>query len=168
MIIYTSLNIDAISNESQRDETESYWFWQYMRYARAVSNKDSELVRIILDSLSAKYSQSATDIEPDSFFEEDVADFLRGHNFHVDYQIGESGFKIDLGVKRNIEDSNYLCGLECDGRQYHSSWSARLNDIWRQNILENKGWKIVRIWSNDWFDNRDETQLKLLEDLKRL
>lgn len=166
MIIYTSLTIDAISNESQRDATESYWFWQYMRYARAVSDKDKKMTETILNSLSVKTSQSSTDAEPDSFFEEDVADFLRAQNYHVDYQIGESGFKIDLGVKRNVNDEIYLCGIECDGRQYHSSWSARLNDIWRQNILENKGWKIIRIWSNDWFDNREETQMKLLADLQ--
>ena len=167
MIIYTSLTIDAISNESQRDTTESYWFWQYMRYARAVSDKDKKMTETILNSLSGKTSQPLTDAEPDSFFEKDVADFLRTQNYHVDYQIGESGFKIDLGVKRNAEDAVYLCGIECDGRQYHSSWSARLNDIWRQNILEAKGWRIIRIWSNDWFDNREETQAKLLADLKK-
>jgi hypothetical protein len=166
MIIYTSLNIDFISNESQRDTTESYWFWQYMRYARAVSEKDKKMTETILNSLSGKTSQSSTDAEPDSFFEEDIANFLRSHNYHVDYQIGESGFKIDLGIKRNAGDKTYLCGIECDGRQYHSSWSARLNDIWRQNILEIKGWQIVRIWSNDWFDNREETQTKLLVDLR--
>lgn len=165
MIIYTSLNIDEISNESQRNSTESYWFWQYMRYARAVSNKDKKMIEMILDSLSGKSSKSNTDAESDSFFEEDVANFLRTNNYHVDYQIGESGFKIDLGIKRNFDDALYLCGIECDGRQYHSSWSARLNDIWRQNILENKGWKIIRIWSNDWFDNRAEAKEKLLNQL---
>jgi superfamily I DNA and/or RNA helicase len=168
MIIYTSLSIDAISNESQRDESESYWFWQYMRYAKAVSDKDAKMTETILKSLSGKNPLPITDAEPDSFFEEDVADFLREKNYHVDYQIGESGFKIDLGVKRNIQDTIYLCGIECDGRQYHNSWSARLNDIWRQDILEKKGWKIIRIWSNDWFDNREEAQTKLLADLKML
>jgi RecA/RadA recombinase len=168
MIIYTSLTIDAISNESQRDATESYWFWQYMRYARAVSDKDKKMTETILNSLNDEMIQPSTDAEPDSFFEEDVANFLRLQNYHVDYQIGESGFKIDLGVKRNAEDAVYLCGIECDGRQYHSSWSARLNDIWRQNILEGKGWRIIRIWSNDWFDNREETQKRLLNSLKIL
>ena len=167
MIIYTSLNIDAISNENQRNETENYWFWQYMRYARAVSNNNKEMIQTILHSLIGKVSQT-TDTAPDSFFEEDVADFLRVQNYHVDYQIGESGFKIDLGIKHRAEDATYLCGIECDGRQYHSSWPARLNDIWRQNILENKGWKIVRIWSNDWFDNRKDAQEKLLKDLATL
>jgi CysZ protein len=72
MIIYTSLNIDAISNENQRNETESYWFWQYMRYARAVSNNNKEMIQTILHSLIGKVSQTTTDTAPDSFFEEDI------------------------------------------------------------------------------------------------
>ncbi|GAB6139320.1 hypothetical protein JCM14076_00490 [Methylosoma difficile] len=169
MIIYSSLNIDAISNESQRDGvSENYWFWKYMCYARAISSGDKKAAELVLQSLNAKFKQSTTDSEPDSYFEEDVAEFLREHGFHVDYQIGESGFRIDLGVKNNANDRLYICGIECDGRQYHSSWTARLNDIWRQKILENKGWRIIRIWSNDWFDNRQITQKKILVDLKSL
>ncbi len=166
MIIYTSLNIDGISNENQRDESENYWFWKYMCYARAISENNKKAAELILQSLNPKFQQSKTEAEADSFFEIDVAEFLRSHNYHVDYQIGESGFKIDLGVKKNTNDRLYLCGIECDGRQYHSSWSARLNDIWRQKILENKGWRIIRIWSNDWFDNREAMQKKLLADLQ--
>jgi hypothetical protein len=168
MIIYTSLNIDAISNENQRETSESYWFWQYMRYARSINDKDKKMTDIILNSLSGKSLQSISDAESDSFFEEDVAHFLKIHNYHVDYQIGESGFKIDLGIKKNTDDLIYLCGIECDGRQYHNSWSARLNDIWRQDILEKKGWQIIRIWSNDWFDNREETEKWLLSKISNI
>ncbi len=165
MIIYSSLNIDSISSDNQRDDSENYWFWKYMCYARSISSGDKKAAELVLISLNSKFQQSAASCDPDSYFEEDVAEFLREHNYHVDYQIGESGFRIDLGVKRNSDDRLYLCGIECDGRQYHSSWTARLNDIWRQKILENKGWRIVRIWSNDWFDNREETQKKLLATL---
>lgn len=166
IIIYSSLNIDSISNDNQRDDSENFWFWKYMCYARAISSGDKPAAELILKSLNSKFQQSTTGCEPDSYFEEDVAEFLRNHKYHVEYQIGESGFRIDLGVKRNESDRLYLCGIECDGRQYHSSWTARLNDIWRQKILENKGWRIIRIWSNDWFDNREQTQKKLLADLK--
>lgn len=168
MIIYTSLNIDAISNENQHDTSENYWFWKYMCYARAISSGDKNSAELILKSLNYNFQQSKTGTDPDSYFEEDVAEFLTKQGYHVDYQIGESGFRIDLGIKHNENDRLYLCGIECDGRQYHSSWSARLNDIWRQKILENKGWRIIRIWSNDWFDNRVNTQQKLLSDLQSI
>jgi very-short-patch-repair endonuclease len=168
IIVYTSLIIDSISDDNQRNVSENYWFWKYMCYARAISLGNKEAAELVLQSLNSELPQSKAGAEPDSYFEIDVAEFLRNNGFHVDYQIGESGFRIDLGVKHNKDDRLYLCGIECDGRQYHSSWTARLNDIWRQKILENKGWRIVRIWSNDWFDNREATQKKLLADLNRV
>ncbi len=168
VIVYTSLNIDSISNNTQLNVSDNYWFWKYMCYARAISLGDKEAAELVLQSLNPEFQQSKAGAEPDSYFEIDVAEFLRNNGFYVDYQIGESGFRIDLGVKRNKDDRLYLCGIECDGRQYHSSWTARLNDIWRQKILENKGWIIIRIWSNDWFDNREVTQKKLLTDLNRV
>jgi hypothetical protein len=45
----------------------------------------------------------------------------------------------------------YLLGIECDGATYHSARSARDRDRLRQEVLENLGWRIHRIWSTDWF-----------------
>lgn len=49
----------------------------------------------------------------------------------------------------------YLLGIECDGASYHSSLSARNRDRLRQEVLENQGWIIHRIWSTDWFKQPD-------------
>ena len=87
---------------------------------------------------------------------------------HVNCQVGESGFRIDLGVRVSKESRNYLCGLECDGARYHSGWRARTSDVWRQEILEAKGWKILRIWSTDWFENSEEAKNKLAKELLAL
>ena len=47
------------------------------------------------------------------------------------------------------------------------SRSARHNDIWRQDILEKKGWNIVRIWSDEWFNASDGKE-KLLDKIRQL
>ena len=52
-------------------------------------------------------------------------------------QVGAAGYFIDIGVKHPDWDYGYIMGVECDGRQYHSSLSARDRDRLRQNILEN-------------------------------
>ena len=44
-----------------------------------------------------------------------------------------------------------MVGVECDGRTYHSSPSARDRDRTRQEVLENLGWSLVRLWSTDYF-----------------
>ena len=46
--------------------------------------------------------------------------------------------------------------LEADGASYHSSDTARDRDRIRQNHLERLGWKFHRIWSTDWFLNKEQ------------
>ena len=46
---------------------------------------------------------------------------------------------------------SHILAVECDGKAYHSSYSARANDRLRQEMLEGKGWNFFRIWSTDWF-----------------
>ncbi|MDO4803151.1 MAG: hypothetical protein Q4A15_13370, partial [Prevotellaceae bacterium] len=51
----------------------------------------------------------------------------------------------------------------CVGATYHSSKNARDRDRLRQEILERMGWKFYRIWSTDWFRNKEIEQIRLLD-----
>ena len=97
----------------------------------------------------------------DSEFELEVAEFLRAQDYAVDTQVGCSGFRIDLALKRP-DSSDYLMAIECDGATYHHSKNARDRDRLRQQILEGMGWHFYRIWSTDWFRNRAVEQARLL------
>lgn len=169
MIVLTSLIVGHISNAAEKGSHERYYVWQYLNYARAVAANDHEGVERVLNQLNdqrhvAKEAASATE----SPFEEDVKRFVESLGLHVNCQVGESGFRIDLGVRISKDSRNYLCGLECDGARYHSGWRARTSDVWRQEILEAKGWKILRVWSTDWFENFEETKIKLAKELLAL
>jgi very-short-patch-repair endonuclease len=109
-----------------------------------------------------------SDIEPDSDFEIEVADRLRARSYLVDYQVGVSGYKIDLGIRHPDFPERYLAGIECDGAAYHSSKSARDRDRLREEVLNNKGWDIVRVWSTDWFENPTLQTDRLVEKLELL
>jgi superfamily I DNA and/or RNA helicase/very-short-patch-repair endonuclease len=100
----------------------------------------------------------------DSPFEEDVYEVLADMGYEVHTQVGASGYKIDLAVVDPRRPDSYLCGIECDGKTYHSSKIARDRDRLRQQVLENLGWKIHRIWSQEWFKKRkfEITRLKNL------
>ncbi len=98
----------------------------------------------------------------DSDFELEVCDCLRANGYTVDTQVGCSGFRIDLGL-RKPGSSDYVLAIECDGATYHSSKNARDRDRLRQQILERMGWKFYRIWSTDWFRNKSVEQQRLLE-----
>jgi very-short-patch-repair endonuclease len=86
---------------------------------------------------------------PESPFEQAVAGALTARGLRVVPQVGVGAFRIDLGIKDEASD-RYLLGIECDGATYHSSRTARDRDRLRQQVLEQLGWRIHRIWSTDW------------------
>jgi len=102
----------------------------------------------------------------DSDFEVEVCDFLRENGFTVDTQVGCSGYRIDMGL-RKADSSEYVLAIECDGATYHSGKNARDRDRLRQQVLERMGWKFYRIWSTDWFKNRSVEQKRLVESASK-
>lgn len=90
----------------------------------------------------------------DSPFEEEVANEIRTLGYEVVHQVGEAGFKIDLGVKDPDNHNHFILAVECDGATYHSALWARERDRLRQEVLEYFGWRFHRIWGTDWFHNR--------------
>jgi len=94
-----------------------------------------------------------TGAEADSPFEDAVERALKGLGYDVRRQIGSGGYRVDLAIVDAAQPGRYLLGIECDGATYHRSRSARDRDRLRQQVLENLGWRIHRIWSTDWFLN---------------
>ena len=106
-----------------------------------------------------------TDRGFDSEFEIEVARALTDAGYQVESQIGVAGFYVDLAIVDPDKPGRYLLGIECDGASYHSSRSARDRDRIRQQVLEDRGWVIHRIWSTDWFHRPQEQVRKVAASL---
>ena len=104
----------------------------------------------------------------ENIFEEAVAEALRAKGWEVRTQIGVSGFRVDLGVVHPDYAGRFIAGIECDGASYHSSATARDRDKVRQAVLEGLGWKILRVWSTDWFQRAQSVTERLQEALTQL
>lgn len=146
-IHYTDINLSTTGSEGVR------LLRAYLDYAQ---NGEEALERTITVSNEDKF---------DSYFEQEVCDFLRDNGFTVDTQVGCSGYRIDLGLRRP-DSSNYLMAIECDGATYHNSKNARDRDSLRQRVLENMGWQFYRIWSTDWYRNKAVEKERLLQMAK--
>jgi very-short-patch-repair endonuclease len=109
-----------------------------------------------------------TERPADSDFEVSVAEILRDHGYECDYQVGVSGFFIDLAVRHPKCPDRHIMAIECDGATYHSGKSARDRDFLRQSILESLGWRIRRIWSTDWFNNHNQCIAPIIDELNSL
>ena len=117
-----------------------------------------------LESISASLAA-----ETESPFERDVFNELTQRNIQVLPQVGVAGYRIDLGVLDDTMPGRFLCGIECDGVAYHASETARDRDRLRQQVLEARGWTIHRMWSTDWFKDRQgqiERLLQLIEETR--
>ena len=132
--LFTSLTPNQIKEGGEKGRQI---FKDYLEYARMQKIERGE----------------TTGKSTDSDFEDWVKEELETLGYQVVPQVGVSGFFIDLGIKHKDFKYGYLAGIECDGAAYHSSISARDNDIVRQKVLESQGWNIYRIWSTNWFDN---------------
>jgi hypothetical protein len=91
--------------------------------------------------------------EPDSDFELFVINQIKSMGCEPVPQVGVAGYFIDIGVRHPDWPYGFVLGVECDGATYHSAKSARDRDRLRQEVLENLGWRLHRIWSTDWFNN---------------
>jgi very-short-patch-repair endonuclease len=81
-------------------------------------------------------------------------------------QYGVGRFRLDLAVQDPREAGRFVLAVECDGASYHNSPTARMRDRLRQTVLENLGWHFVRVWSTDWFNNR-EAELDRIDGVYR-
>ena len=147
---FSSLNPDKIHDDGKQRGVRV--FKQYLKYAQSGR----------LDNLI-----DTDGLGPESDFEESVGNLLRQEGHEITTQIGVSGFRIDIGVRNPAKPGAYVLGVECDGRAYHSGRSARDRDRLRQEILENQGWKIHRIWSTDWFHSRQREVDRLIARVKQ-
>jgi very-short-patch-repair endonuclease len=87
-------------------------------------------------------------------FEIDVRDTLAARRLNLIPQYGVSGFRIDFAVTHPLQRGRMVLAIECDGASYHSSESARERDRLRQEHLERLGWTFHRIWSSEWFADK--------------
>jgi very-short-patch-repair endonuclease len=99
-------------------------------------------------------------------FEEAVYQALTAQGLTLHKQVGVSNYRIDLGVADPKQPGRYLLGIECDGGTYASAPTARERDRLRQQVLEQLGWKMHRVWSHDWISNPTAEIEKVLARLK--
>jgi very-short-patch-repair endonuclease len=114
-------------------------------------------LEVARDGVKAVYKDErlSSDTEFESPFEQSVYQELARRGIQLKPQVGVSSYRIDFGVVDPEQPGRFLLGLECDGAAYHSAFTARDRDRLRQQILEGLGWKIHRIWSRDWIQNRE-------------
>ena len=98
---------------------------------------------------------------------EDVYQALQERQYVVKSSVGRSDYPIELAVINDHRTEELLLGIECDGEIYRKYATARDRDRLRQLVLEKLGWKIHKIWSKDWFDDKNAQLNRLIAKLEQ-
>ncbi|HEU4882802.1 MAG TPA: DUF3320 domain-containing protein [Longimicrobium sp.] len=150
MVVFSSMKGDDI-NPSSATSRGPALLREFLLYAE----------RGTLQSAGATLAADA-----ESEFERQVMEELTRRGVTLQAQVGAAGYRIDMAVVDDEMPGRYVCGIECDGVAYHASETARDRDRLRQQVLEARGWQIHRLWSTDWFKDREgqiERLMKLIE-----
>lgn len=87
---------------------------------------------------------------------EDIAREISNLGYDVNTSVGRSAFKIDVAVVNPKDPSSYLLAILCDGKSYYEAKTVRDREIVRPDVLAMLNWNVMRIWSVDWLQNRDQ------------
>ncbi|MGK5089414.1 AAA domain-containing protein, partial [Bdellovibrionota bacterium FG-2] len=131
--------------------SDSVFFVRYLKYVQAFSEKRTSDALLILDSFGPRRSgASGGRVRKGDGFTKEVQRRLEDLGYKVSVDIGTSGFFIDLAIHNPDIPANFILGIECDGALFHSTPYARDRDKIRNDLLVSRGWRIERIWSQDW------------------
>lgn len=93
---------------------------------------------------------------------------LRHHGYEVTTSLGLSGITLDLAVIDPKNSNRYIAAILLEGDQYRRFATARDRHRLLPSVLSGLTWKLYRIWSMDWIENRhneEERLLAFLDDL---
>ncbi len=71
--------------------------------------------------------------------------------------VGVSDYKVDLAVLHPEREGELLAGIALDGASYATANTARDRDVLRNSVLTSLGWRMLRVWALDWWQNRERS-----------
>ena len=107
--------------------------------------------------------QRAAAIPWSEALEDDLAHELEKWGYTVARSVGLGDFRVDIAVVDPRDDHSFLLGIMTDGARYAAAATARDRDRLREDVLHHLGWRVHRVWSTGWYQNR-KNELALIRE----
>ena len=91
---------------------------------------------------------------------------LQAKGWNCRRAVGVSGYRIDVAVEHPEIPGSTLAGIMLDGSAYAASHTARDRDVLRPSVLKGLGWRLIHLWSIDWWRHPDYVVQRVDEQLK--
>lgn len=118
---------------------------------------------------AASHSTNNIDDEEDEVdqIKKKIGTFLEQNGHKISYDIGDSSFKVDIGLF-SPDGITFEVGVVLDGPVSYSAKTSRDREVLRQDFLKIRGWKVVKTSVIDWYLEPARAQDKLLSDIKNI
>ncbi|MFA5449558.1 MAG: AAA domain-containing protein, partial [Clostridia bacterium] len=160
--VVTSIEPEELDRSQTAKNNGPKLLKKYLHYVRAVSDCNYKEVKNILSSIYTERNE----IDPVGAYEAQIKSALEALGYTVDINLGNTKYKLSLGVF-DKELNRYVLGIECDYQAFYSSPSVLERDVYRIKFLESRGWKIVRVWSRDWWLSRKRVLDSLIAAIEK-
>ena len=94
---------------------------------------------------------------------DELCQTLENAGYKYQKYVGHSRFKVDIAVINPYNQDEYLMGIMMDGETYKQSMNTKDREVAQLSVLGGLGWNLHRIWTMDWWDNKQKEKDKLLE-----
>ena len=114
-----------------------------------------------LPSSSQHYDKHSND----TLLAEQIAAELKKRGYAVATNVGRSQFKVDVAICDEKKVDTYCLGILLDGEGYRNTHTTRDREVVQPSVLSSLNWKVMRVWSVDWFNNKDRVINRIIERL---
>ena len=97
---------------------------------------------------------------------EQICDALARKGYITESFVGRSNFKVDIAVATREHPEKFILGILCDGKNYFETKTTRDREIVQPSVLRMLNWKVMRVYSIDWYENQERALEEILKELK--
>ena len=101
----------------------------------------------------------------DTLLARQIAKELEKRGFLVATNVGRSQFKVDVAIGDEKEPGIYRLGILLDGEGYRDTHTTRDREVVQPSVLSALNWQVMRVWSVDWFNNKERVISRIIERL---
>ena len=160
--VVTSIEPEELRVDNSKNDGPKL-FKVYLSYVRAVAGGKKKEAETILSALCpASDTPLRSAVVP---VEQQIADKLEELGYHTETNLGEGSNRISVAVYDKRAD-RYALGIQLDRALIASTEDALERDVFSSRFLTGHGWKIMRVWSRDWWHNPKGVIEAILKELE--
>lgn len=117
-----------------------------------------------VSSLNARSTRGRDEAEE---ITDSIRSYLKERGYETEERFGASDLSLEIVVKNPKDPERFLCAILLDGKRYAALSTMRDRNRLVPRVLERKGWRVCRVWTLAYFENREKTLAELKATLDR-